>query len=147
MKLDRLFSLLACVTLLSTLACEESKERVTVIEDTGSICLTQAGTQVSIAAVLEACDGSCNRVRHASCEAMVTAHGVVLSSRVEQVREPDMGQDCTTGCSPAAAYCAFAAPGDGLVVVSFGAAEATIDLPLTSPTQLFGSYKPCDYDY
>jgi hypothetical protein len=147
MKLDRPFSLFAYVTLLSALACDDSKETVTVIEDTGSICLTQAGTEVSIAAVLDACDGSCNRIRRASCEATVTTDGVVVSSRVEQVRELDKGQDCTTGCSPASADCAFAAPDDGPVAISFGAEEATINLPLTSPTQLFGSYMPCEYDY
>jgi hypothetical protein len=147
MKLDRPFSLFACVALLSALACDHPKETVTIIEDTGSICLTQVGPEVSIAAVLDACDGSCNRIRQASCEATVTTDGVVVSSRVEQVREPDKGQNCTTGCSPAGADCAFAAPGDGPVHISFGAEEATINLPLISPTQLFGSYMPCEYDH
>jgi hypothetical protein len=147
MKLDRPFSLFACVLLLSALACDDSKEKVTVIEDAGSICLTQAGTEVRITAVLDACDGSCNRIRHASCEATVTTDGVVVSSRVEQVDESEKYEVCNTGCSPAGADCAFAAPDGGPILVSFGADEATINLPLTSPTQLFGSYEPCEYDY
>ena len=147
MKLNRLLSLFVCVTLSSAAACGDSKEKVTVIENAGSICLTQAGTEVAITAVLDACDGSCNRIRRASCEATVTTEGVVVSSRVEQVDESDRYDVCNTGCSPAGAACAFAAPADGPIVVSFGGQEVTINLPLAAPTQLFGAYEPCEYDY
>src|SRR5690349_5192184 len=105
MKIDRPFSLVALVELFGALACADS--HVTVIEDAGSICLTQTGTQVRIAAVLDACDGSCNRIRHASCEATVTAGGVVVSSRVEQVDESEKHDICNTECSPTGANCAF----------------------------------------
>jgi hypothetical protein len=143
MKLDRPLSLFVCVMLSSALACDDSKVKVTVIEDVGSICLTQAGTEVRIEAILDACDGSCNRIRHASCEATVTTDGVVVSSRVEQVDESKKYDVCTGGCSPVGANCAFAAPGDGTLLISFGAEEATINLPLTSPTSLFGRFEPC----
>jgi hypothetical protein len=73
--------------------------------------------------------------------------GVIVSSRVEQVDESEKYVTCNTECSPAGADCAFAAPGAGPILVSFGAEEATINLPLTSPTRLFGSYDPCEYDY
>lgn len=147
MKIDHLFSLFACVTLSSAVACGDSKEKVTVIENSGSLCLTQAGTEVTITAVLDACDGSCNRIRRASCEATVTTEGVVVSSRVEQVDESDKYDGCNTECSPARANCAFAAPAGGPNVVSFGGQEATINLPLAGPAQLFGAYEPCEYDY
>jgi hypothetical protein len=144
MKIDRRFSLFAMS--FGTLACDGSDAKVTVIEDAGSVCLTQAGAQVRIAAILDACDGGCNRIRHASCEAAVTADGVVVSSRVEQVDESEKRDICNTECSPARADCAFAAPGDGPVLVSFGTEEAIINLPLASPTRLFGSYDTCPSD-
>ena len=121
---------------LAALACDGDDVRI--IKDSGTLCLTQSGTEIRIDAQLDACDGSCNVIRHASCEAELTPAGIVISSRVEQEDISDEVDTCNTECSPTSAACSITVLAEGSVGVAFGGEETTIELPRAEPLSLFG---------
>ena len=96
---------------LAALACDGDDVRI--IKDSGTLCLTQSGTEIRIDAQLDACDGSCNVIRHASCEAELTPAGIVISSRVEQEDISDEVDTCNTECSPTSAACSITVLAEG----------------------------------
>lgn len=134
--------LIRLLWLLSAMACDGSDSNsndVAVIENNGSLCFTQTGSEIQIRSSVAACIGNCRQLRSATCEAALTSDGLIVTSRVE-VEETD-SDECTTECSPAGAECAFAASGGGPLRVYFGEEQGTLDLPLSTPTSLFGIFE------
>lgn len=131
-----------CVT-ISVACSDEDNTSEVVYENAGSLCLTQVGSDVQISAQLDACLDGCRRSRLVECEATVDSRGVVVTSRVEVI--VDNSQEvCQTSCNPVEAVCgSISPPAQDSVTIVFGTEQASLDLPLSSPTSLFGLYDAC----
>jgi hypothetical protein len=125
---------------LAATACGEDLNEQ-VAEDSGSLCLTQTGDQIGVFAVPEICLGNCRKATESGCRAKVDSGRIVVSSRVVTV---DSGAEtCTTACDLPRLECEFTAPSDGMQTIAYGDEEATLLLPLTVPTPVFGGQNVC----
>jgi hypothetical protein len=136
----------AWLIVLSNAACgNEETTRVEVYENSGSLCLTQEGSQITVDARIDAClQGACrSSSRPPSCQASFTSGRLVITSTVE-VTIDSSPPDCLAACFDAEATCAVTVPQEGEVVVVHGDEQMTVNLPLASATPLFErSTNPC----
>jgi hypothetical protein len=136
------FGSAAWLFLLSTMACGGGADttRTVVIENVGTICLTQAGAEITIDADLGCVPGCSHASSPPRCKGSFEDGRIVVTSRVDFVTDTSPGQNCPDGCAVGNAQpiCVFTVPVEGEVPVVYGAEQATIRLPLAGATPLFG---------
>jgi hypothetical protein len=137
----------AWVIVLSHVACgNEDTTRETVTENVGALCLTQAGSQITIDALLGSCErGGCAYAsRPARCQASFDSARIVVTSRVD-ITIDSSPETCPDECAYPEATCTVMVPQEGGVTVVHGDDQVAISLPLASATPLFGggSVNPC----
>jgi hypothetical protein len=128
----------AWLCLASVFACGGDETRTTVLENTGAICLTQVGSQITVNADFGVCLGCGSHASPApSCEASFDSASISVSSRANIITDTSFEGDCPDACFLARAACPLTVPAEGEVSVVFGAQQATVRLPLASATPLF----------
>jgi hypothetical protein len=136
----------AWVFLSSSIACGAGEDTVrrSVHENVGAICLTQTDAEVTINADFGVClNGLCNYTEPAPrCQASFEDGRIMVTSRLDLASDASPGVNCLDECAPAKAGCGFIVAAEGEVRVVYGVQEATVRLPLTRATPLFGDY-PC----
>jgi hypothetical protein len=131
----------ACLCLSSPLACGDGRS-TTVSEDSGALCMTQEGSEITIDARLGLICGCSHASRGPECQASFESGSLVVTSRLD-VTVDRSAEVCPDGCFYAVATCVFAVPAEGEVPVAYGTAQATVSLPLTRSTPLFGADDAC----
>lgn len=136
----------ARLCLVCTVACgdDEPTRRDAVYENTGSLCLTQVGSQITINTDFGICLNGCSGASPAPrCSAAFESGTITVSSRADITTYISADRPCTTDCRSALAECGLTVPAEGYVSVVYGAEQANVRLPLTDATPLFGSVDPC----
>ena len=127
---------------LFALSCQDSASQ-RIYDDSGALCLRASQAVLRAEVKLLGCvSSSCNRQRVSGCTISQHEHQITISSRLVLERRK---ANCATDCSNWTSRCEIAAPSSGRYDVVFGAARASLTVPLERDTEIVadGSTRPC----
>ncbi|HVZ30909.1 MAG TPA: hypothetical protein VG963_00700 [Polyangiaceae bacterium] len=126
-------------------ACSNASKARHVYVDSGSLCLRSRGAELQAEVkLLECLSAACNEQTASDCHIDLQNRRIEVRTRLELGKR---GADiCATDCGTWVGQCALSAPAPGRYILDFGAAHVTLDLPLSTDTQLMpdGSVHACE---